>query len=184
MPQSYDRTAEDLGNSVHLEHVNVQISDQRIAGLFYVVGLGLTRDPYLNVADNLMWINVGRSQFHLPTGKPQRLRGHTGLIISDREALLQRLSSVKTKLEGSQFAFREDDGFVEATCPWGNRIRCYEPNTERFGQATLGMPYIELDVPVGTSRGIANFYTTIFQARVHCEADAAHVMVGKNQYLV
>ena len=77
MQKSYDRAAEDLGNSVHLEHVNVQIPDQRIAGLFYVVGLGLTRDPYLNVADNNMWINVGRSQFHLPTGNPQVLRGHT-----------------------------------------------------------------------------------------------------------
>ena len=39
MQQAYDRAAEDLGNSVHLEHVNVQIPDQRIAGLFYVVGL-------------------------------------------------------------------------------------------------------------------------------------------------
>ena len=30
MQQTYDRAAEDLGNSVHLEHVNVQIPDQRI----------------------------------------------------------------------------------------------------------------------------------------------------------
>ena len=81
MQQAYDRAAEDLGNSVHLEHVNVQIPDQRIAGLFYVVGLGLTRDPYLNVADNNMWVNVGRSQFHLPTGEPQVLRGHTGIVM-------------------------------------------------------------------------------------------------------
>jgi hypothetical protein len=36
--------------------------------LFYVTGLGLTRDPYLMVADSNMWINAGRSQFHLPTG--------------------------------------------------------------------------------------------------------------------
>jgi hypothetical protein len=62
MQQTYDRAAEDLGNSVHLEHVNVQIPDQRIASLFYVVGLGLTRDPFLNIADNNMWVNVGRSQ--------------------------------------------------------------------------------------------------------------------------
>src|SRR6186997_834705 len=88
MQQKYDRAAEDLGNAVHLEHVNVQIPDQRIAGLFYVVGLGLTRDPYLNVADNNMWINVGRSQFHLPTGNPQVLRGHTGIVMEGREALL------------------------------------------------------------------------------------------------
>src|SRR5215475_14259927 len=68
-----DRAAEDLGNSIHLEHVNVQIPDQRLAMLFYVTGLGLTRDPYLMVHDGNMWINVGRSQFHLPTGAAQVL---------------------------------------------------------------------------------------------------------------
>ena len=65
--QQFDRAAEDLGNSIHFEHVNVTIPDQRLATLFYVAGLGLTRDPYLMVSDTNMWVNVGRSQFHLPT---------------------------------------------------------------------------------------------------------------------
>ena len=38
-------TEEDVGNIVLLEHVNVQIPDQALATLFYVMGLGLTRDP-------------------------------------------------------------------------------------------------------------------------------------------
>ena len=42
MQQIYDRAAEDLGNAIHLEHVNVCIPDQRLATLFYVAGLGLT----------------------------------------------------------------------------------------------------------------------------------------------
>ena len=42
----FDRAAEDLGNSIHFEHVNVFVPDQRLATLFYVSGLGLTRDPY------------------------------------------------------------------------------------------------------------------------------------------
>ena len=66
MQQPFDRAAEDLGNSIHFEHVNVTIPDQRLATLFYVAGLGLTRDPYLMVSDTNMWVNVGRSQFHLP----------------------------------------------------------------------------------------------------------------------
>ena len=33
-----------------LEHVNLTQPDQRLATLFYVVGLGLTRDPYMMVA--------------------------------------------------------------------------------------------------------------------------------------
>ena len=97
MQQLFDRAAEDLGNSIHLEHVNVQVPDQRLATLFYVAGLGLTRDPYLMVSDTNMWINVGRSQFHLPRGEAQVLRGHTGLVISGREALLDRLASVATQ---------------------------------------------------------------------------------------
>ncbi len=43
----YDRTVEDLGNIVELGHVNVTVPDQHLAGLFYIAGLGLTRDPYL-----------------------------------------------------------------------------------------------------------------------------------------
>src|SRR5262249_403554 len=43
----YDRTAEDLGNIVALEHVNVVVPDQEKATLFYIAGLGLTRDPYM-----------------------------------------------------------------------------------------------------------------------------------------
>ena len=69
MPQTFDRAAEDLGNSIHLEHVNVQIPDQRLAALFYAAGVGLTRDPAMMVGDGNMWINVGRSQFHLPNSR-------------------------------------------------------------------------------------------------------------------
>src|SRR5258708_30450081 len=125
MPQPFDRAAEDLGNSVHLEHVNVQVPDQRLAALFYVAGLGLTRDPYLMVYDTNMWVNVGRSQFHLPSGKAQILRAHTGIVIAGREALLDRLASVARKLDGTAFAFSEHNDYVEAVCPSGNPLPCY-----------------------------------------------------------
>jgi hypothetical protein len=161
MPQPFDRAAEDLGNSIHFEHVNFQVPDQRLATLFYVAGLGLTRDPYLMVSDTNMWINVGRSQFHLPSGDPQVLRGLTGIVISGRQALLERLASVANKLDGTAFAFSEHNDYVEATCPWGNRLRCYEPDAARFGRITLGIPYVEFDVPVGTAPGICAFYSEI-----------------------
>ena len=119
--QQFDRTSEDLGNSIHFEHVNVTVPDQRLATLFYVAGLGLTRDPYLMVSDSNMWVNVGRSQFHLPSGQAQVVRGHTGLVISGRKALLERLASVAKRLEGTKFAFKENNDHVEAICPWGNR---------------------------------------------------------------
>jgi len=182
---AFDRSSEDLGNIVALEHVNLRVPDQQLANLFYVVGLGLTRDPYLNVADTNMWINVGRSQFHLPRGEPMRLRGHAGLVIADREALLGRLAAVKKPLAGTCFAFaeNEDDGAVEVTCPWGNRLRCYEPDAQRFGQMMLGIPYVDFDVPKGSAEGIARFYGQVFAARTTCAEGEAQVHVGKNQRL-
>jgi catechol 2,3-dioxygenase-like lactoylglutathione lyase family enzyme len=183
----YDRTIEDVGNVVLLEHVNTRIPDQQLATLFYVSGLGLTRDPYLMTGVGNMWINVGKSQFHLPTGQPQVVRGHTGLVIPNRETLVRRLAAVKKPLEGSRFSFKEHNDYVEATCPWGNRIRCYAPGP-RFGRMNLGMPYVELEVPPGTADGIVQFYRKVLGTRASAAQDGegrhARVSVGAGQDLI
>src|SRR5260370_26273807 len=184
MHQQFDRAAEDLGNSIHLEHVNVQVPDQRLATLFYVAGLGLTRDPYLMVSDSTMWVNVGRSKFHLPSGEAQVLRGHTAIVIAGRDALLGRLASVAKKHEGTAFTFSEHNDYVEEICPWGNRVRCYEPDAARFGRITLGIPYVEFDVPVGTAQGICAFYPEIMGVPAELkngDGTVAHVKLGKHQ---
>src|SRR5437016_2585789 len=186
MQQTFDRATEDIGNSIHLEHVNVRVPDQRLATLFYVAGLGLTRDPSMMVGDGNMWVNAGRSQFHLPTGKAQVLRGHTGIVIAGRAALLDRLAAVRERLSGTRFAFAEHNDHIEATCPWGNRVRCYEPDAARFGRITLGIPYVEFEVPAGTAKGICAFYPQIMG--IHAElrngdGTVARVKVGKDQYL-
>jgi hypothetical protein len=187
--QPFDRAAEDLGNSLHLEHVNVRIPDQRLATWFYVAGLGLTRDPTMMVGDGNMWVNVGRSQFHLPTGSPQVLRGHTGIVIPGRAALLDRLAAVRDRLAGTCFGFSERNDHVEATCPWGNRVRCYEPDPARFGSINLGIPYVEFDVPVGTTDAIADFYRRIVETPASIERSptdgaVARIMVGRDQHLL
>ena len=187
MDRPYDRAAEDLGNVVALEHVNTRIPDQQLATLFYVAGLGLTRDPYIMTSVTNMWINVGRSQFHLPTGKPEVVRGHVGIVLPDREALLNRLAAVKKPLADTNFAFAEHNSYVETVSPWGNRIRCYEPE-ERFGRITLGIPYVEFDVPAGTADGIARFYREILGTPAKVSENgtgrAAHAQVGIDQELV
>jgi hypothetical protein len=162
------------------------VPDQRLATLFYVAGLGLTRDPYLMVSDSNMWVNVGRNQFHLPSGEPQVLRGHTGIVIAGREALLERLSAVAGKLEDTAFSFHEHNDYIEATCPWGNRVRCYEPDAARFGRISLGIPYVEFDVPVGTTKGICAFYPEIMGMPAELkngDGHVARVQMGKDQYL-
>jgi catechol 2,3-dioxygenase-like lactoylglutathione lyase family enzyme len=183
----YDRTVEDLGNVVTLEHVNTRVPDQQLATLFYASGLGLTRDPYLMTGVGNMWINVGRSQFHLPTGKAQVLRGHTGLVIPNRQSLVRRLAAVQKPLEGTRFSFAEHNEFVEVTCPWGNRMRCFTPG-ERFGQMMLGMPYVELEVPRDTADGIARFYREVLGTPATAGRDdagaCARAAVGPGQHLV
>jgi catechol-2,3-dioxygenase len=184
MAKQYDRSAEDLGNIVGLEHVNLLVPDQGLATLFYISGLGLTRDPYLMTSVDNMWVNAGRSQFHLPTGKAQKLRGRTALVIPDRELLLQRLENMKKPLGDTQFSFTEHNDHVMATCPWGNQFVVYEPSKSRFAGMALGMPYVEFDVPKRTAKGIADFYREVLGTMTSVKDNAAHVSVGYGQELV
>ena len=183
MGKSYDRGAEDLGNIVALEHVNLQIEDQGQATLFYISGLGLTRDPYMMTSIDNMWVNVGRNQFHLVTGKPQKLRGRVGLVVPDREALLRRLERLRQPLAGTHFDFVEHADHVETTCPWGNRILCHDP-APRFGRITLGMAYVEFDVPTGAAKGVADFYDCVFGTPTSVDGATARISVGMEQELV
>ena len=46
--RTFDRSDEDIGNILNMEHINLTVPDQGMAALFYVSGLGLTRDPLLH----------------------------------------------------------------------------------------------------------------------------------------
>lgn len=177
---------EDVGNIAFLEHVNVQVPDQQKAILFYVVGLGLTRDPYLTVGLENMWVNVGEQQFHLPTREAQVIPGHIGLVFPDLEALERRLGAVRERLAGSCFAFQRREGWIEVTCPWGNRFRCHPPG-DRFGDMLLGMAYVEFSTRPGTAAAIARFYDRVLGAPAEVESDGelklARVSVGAAQWL-
>ena len=184
----YDRTRDDVGNIVEFGHVNTRIPDQRLATLFYVTGLGLTRDPYLVVGVDNMWVNVGTCQFHLPTGPAQVVCGVTGLVLPDLDALCARLDRVRGRLRDTQFAFQPRDGFVDVVSPWGNRLRCHAPDAARFGRIVLGMPYVEFDTPPGTTGGIARFYREILDNPAATGEDAAgrfaRVPIGRGEALV
>jgi hypothetical protein len=182
----YDRTTEDVGNIVGLGHVNTAIPKQRLSTLFYVSGLGLTRDPYMMTSTDNMWVNVGRSQFHLPTGRVEVLRGITGLVVPDRAGLLARLARLRGELAGTRFAFRESNEGVETTSPWGNRIHCHAPDPDRFGPMQLGMPYVQFEVRPGAAAGIARFYREVFNAGADLidGGRSARVTVGPKQYFI
>jgi hypothetical protein len=178
---------EDVGNIVLLEHLNVQVADQPQAILFYVVGLGLTRDPYLTVGLENMWVNAGEQQFHLPTRAAQRFSGHVGLVVPELEQIEQRLKSLEDRLSGTLFAWSREGDHVAVICPWGNRFRCYAPE-EKFGDMALGIPYIEFLVRPGAAKGIARFYQEVMRAPSLLESEKnlsiARVAIGRNQQLI
>jgi hypothetical protein len=185
---TFDRTTEDTGNVVSLDHVNICIRDQRTATLFYVIGLGFTRDPYLTVGLDNMWLNAGRQQFHVPTRPdgPQVVRGRIGLVVPDLDELQQRLRGIAPQLADTQFSFKEHGDHLDVTCPWGNLFLCHAP-MDSFG-ATFGVPYVEFAVPGGTAAGIARFYKEIVGAVSELKSvrksDAAVVQTGTDQSLI
>jgi len=159
---TFDRSARDVGNIVALEHVNVKVADQRHAHLFYVTGMGFTRDPYIDFGMRNMWINLGRQQFHLPVGEAQVLRGCTGIVVPSLDSLERRLAKVAPLLDGTRLAWRRENAHLEVTCPWGNTLAVHEPGA--FGPMVLGMPFVRFDVPPGTAAGIVRFYREILGA--------------------
>ncbi len=184
----FDRTTQDVGNIVELGHVNVRVPDQLLATVFYISGLGLTRDPYLMTGVENMWANVGIGQFHLPVGPAQVLRGVTGLVLPDIDALEARLRAVSGRLAGTRFGFSRDGDTIEAVCPWGNRIRAHGPDAARFGRIVLGMPYVEVSASVGSAAGIVRFYREVIGAEGCVGEDAqgtfARIPVGLNEWIL
>ncbi len=183
----YDRRSQDIGNIVALEHVNVRVPDQVIATAYYVMGLGFTRDPYLMVGVENMWINLGQQQFHLPTGNPNVIRGFVDMVVPDLDALTARLAAVRDKLAGTKFAYAAENKHVSVTCPWGNRMRLHAPGAE-YGDMTLGMVAVEFPVAPGHADGIARFYQSVMGAPARVtpngEGAVARVQVGLHQDLV
>ena len=192
--KQYDRDAQTVGNIVHLEHFNVLIPDQRLATLFYVVGLGGTRDPYLFTGLENMWVNFGRTQVHVPSrAVPPRaevLRGTAGFVVPSLDELEKRLTHAGNEMKRvvpetqTKFSWKRKGEVVEATCPWGNRVRCHEPAPE-FGNIELGLAYVDFDVPQGAAEGIARYYNEVMRAPARVDKKTrAVVSVGRSQRLL
>lgn len=179
--KSFDRTTEDVGNVLNLEHVNLTVPDQGLAALFYVTGLGFTRDPYIDFGTRNMWINAGEQQLHLPLGTAQVFRGHLAVVVPDLDGLERRLGAIAKPLSGSRFEFERGDDHVRVTCPWGNDVRVYGP--DHFPAMTLGLPRLDVQVPMDTAGGIAAFYREVMGCPATVAHGRAHVRVGHNQTL-
>ena len=181
--RTFNRAEEDFGNVLNMEHINLTVPDQQLAALFYVTGLGFTRDPYIDFGTFNMWINVGEQQFHLPKRDAQRFRGHIGVVVPDLDGLKRRLDFVDRPMHGTEFHRDEQEDHIALRCPWGNDIRAFGPG---FGMS-LGIPFAVMDVASGTADGIARFYNEVLAtpARVATNGDVrAEVSMGASQRLI
>lgn len=182
MPRSFNRSTEDVGNIIAMEHVNVTVPDQGLATFFYVTGMGFTRDPYVDFGPFNVWINVGEQQFHLPTNDPQVVRGQVGVVVPNLDELEARLARVSKRLASTKFDYKRKSNLIDVTCPWGNQLRCHPPGN--FGVMSLGIPYVEFDVPTGTSAGIARFYEHVFAVSTTTRKTGCTINIGRGQQLL
>ena len=184
--KEFNRSEENMSNVLNMEHINLTVPDQQVAALFYVTGLGFTRDPYVDFGTRNMWINAGAQQFHLPKSTAQKWRGHIGVVVPDLDDLKRRLNSVARLLAGTEFDWEEKDDHIAVTCPWGNAIRAYPP--EAFPGRYLGIPYAQMPVPPGVAEGIARFYEHVFSAPAQVfndnEGCRVEVSTGFDQRLI
>jgi len=169
---------------VRVEHVNLGVARQDEATLFYVLGLGCTRDPDFFVGPGNAWMNFGRHQFHLPTIGAQVLRGTIGISVPSLPRLVARLEAVGPRLAGTKFAFAADADGVDIRCPWGNRFRATQAPSDQAGDGR-SIRYLRFDVPTGSASGIARFYRDLLAAEVRSdEAGHAEVVCAEGQQLV
>jgi hypothetical protein len=160
----------ELGNLVLFEHVNLRVPDHRLATLYFVEGLGLTRDPLRMVGTRNMWVNAGLQQFHLPIGDPTPLPGEVGVVVPDLDAVEARLEAVARELKGTAFTLERAAGTLRTTTPWGHRVRVHA-RAAVPGWVPQALAYVEFWVPPGSAAGIGAFYQTV----LGCPAEAVPI---------
>jgi hypothetical protein len=157
--------APEVGSIVHWEHVNLRVTDHRLATLYFIEGLGLTRDPLRNVSTRNMWVNVGTQQFHLPIGDPSPLPGEVGLVVPDLEAVERQLEEVTPALKETAFVVERTERGLRTRSPWGHQIHVQAQSAET-GRLPQALTYVEFWVPPGTAGTIGAFYQDVLQCPV------------------
>ncbi len=172
-----DEINPEVGGILHLDHVNFETPDHDMATVFFMNGLGLTRDPYRRADEQNMGVNVGLQQFHLPRRGKQTppFHGIVGMVVPDMAGIRQRFEVLDElgKLKGTAYSWDEEDNSVLLTSPFGFRIRLHANNTTTFTKP-LGIKYIEFWAPPGSAGALARFYDQVLRApTLVCEIDGA-----------
>ena len=176
----------EVGGIVHLEHLNFPVADYDLVSVFFMAGLGLTRDPFTRVDETNMAVNVGMQQFHFPRQQTGILPMHgvIGLITPELDAVKARCDALAREgaFEGTSYHYTAGSDFHEIVSPFGVRLRLHPTGSLPFPRV-LGLPYVELPVPAGCAAGIGRFYQQIMQAPVTFEGSAVQVTMGPYQWV-
>lgn len=183
-------TNPEIGGILHLDHINFEAPDHDMATVFFIHGLGLTRDPYRRADEQNMGINVGLQQFHLPRRgeKTPPFHGLVGMIVPDIAGIRERFEVLQElgKFKGTSYSWQEEDSSVLLTSPFGFRIRLHANDSVVFSKP-LGIKYIEFPAPPGSASAIARFYDQVFRApTMVCDTDgmpSAIVTAGPHQQI-
>ncbi len=180
----------EIGGILHLEHVNFEVADHEMPTIFFMNGLGLTRDPYRRADETNMGVNIGMQQFHLPRrGKETPpFTGEIGLVVPDVRTIKARLDRLKKmgKFKGTPYAWKAEGKTAVVTSPFGVRMRLHRAGSIPF-RWPLGLAYVDIPVPPGLTAAIANFYRRMMDAPVRMAKlageKAAVVTFGPHQYV-
>lgn len=157
----------EVGGILHLEHFNFEVFEHDMVTIFFMNGLGFTRDPFKRADENNIGVNIGMQQFHLPRrGNPTPpFQGIVGLILPDLRMAVARLNRLERlgKFEGTLYALKMDRGVPLVTSPWGVRMRLHQAGSLPFLRP-MGLPYVDIFVPPGKAEPIANFYRKVMEA--------------------
>ena len=180
----------EVGRILHMEHFNHQVADQETATIFFMNGLGFTRDPYQRTDETNIGVNIGFQQLHLPLrGPTHHFDGVIGLVVPDLliiKARLKRLEKAK-KFKGTPYRYKTlDNKPAYLTSPYGTDFRLHQMGSIPFGKP-IGIPYVEFMIPPGMAQGIVNFYQKIMDtpARVRRAKGQtiAEVVMGPYQHI-
>ncbi|MDA0656426.1 MAG: hypothetical protein O2912_08480 [Proteobacteria bacterium] len=167
------RTAHpEIGGIAHLEHVNFEVADHDMVSIFFMAGLGFTRDPYTRTDEKNMAANVGQQQFHLPRlGRPTPpMHGVIGLITPELDAVKERCDVLEKEgvFKDTPYAYEVKNDCHEVMSPFGVKMRLHATGSMPFPRV-LGLPYVDIPVPPGSAAGILKFYERVMRAPCYIE---------------
>ncbi len=185
-----DPSFPEAGNLIHLEHVNFEVDDHDMATVFFMAGLGLTRDPYKRADETNMGVNVGLQQFHLSRrGHPTPpFAGQIGLVVPDLDGIRDRLQRLQSlgKFDATPYQMTEHGGSLSVISPFGIALNLHAVGTLPFLRP-LGIAYVDVPVPPGSVDAIAAFYRQIMDCPAEVDElegePTAVVTVGAYQQL-